>query len=66
MSIIGLQNLNSKNLHALYYLDFFDQLRKQKDESCSVIFRAGGTKLKVKTPIEANFGFNLNLAHQLC
>jgi hypothetical protein len=63
-SIPRLQNLNLKNLQALDYLDLFEQ-RGKKDKPCSLIFRVDGIKLKVTTPIEANFGFNLDLAHQL-
>jgi hypothetical protein len=40
--------------------------KPNKDNPCSLILRAGGTKPKVKTQIEANFCFNLGLAHQLC
>jgi hypothetical protein len=36
-----------------------------KDNPCVLIFKAGGTKPKVKTTIETNFCFSLGLAHQL-
>jgi hypothetical protein len=38
----------------LDYLDLFEQQGK-KDKSCNLIMKAGGTKPKVKIPIEANF-----------
>jgi hypothetical protein len=47
-------------------LMFRDSGKNSEDNPCSLIFRAGETKPKVKTSIEANFCFGLDLAHQLC
>jgi hypothetical protein len=48
------------------YLDVLETVEKiSKDNPCVLIFKAGGTKPKVKTTIETNFCFSLGLAHQL-
>jgi hypothetical protein len=63
VSITRLQNLNLKNLQVLDYLDVSISEEKKINHA---ILSSGRIKPKVTTPIEANFYFNLDLAHKLC